>query len=124
MDRPNRPTSPHLTIYKLQISSALSILHRISGACLLVFMTLFSWWFIALTFGNCAELLLSILNYTITKVVFFLASVGIFYHLSTGVRHLFWDLGFGFSIKALHITGWMAVCTCIILTLIFWFFIV
>ena len=124
MDRPIRPTSPHLSIYKVQISSALSILHRISGACLFIFMTLFSWWFIALVFGNFPELLVSVFEYKIAKIVLFLASVGIFYHMSTGVRHLFWDLGFGFSLKALHVTGWTAVCTCIILTLTFWFFIV
>jgi succinate dehydrogenase / fumarate reductase cytochrome b subunit len=119
-----RPTSPHLTIYKKQISSVLSIFHRISGMALFFAISLFVWWFIVLIFSNFSECLLSIFEFKITKIALYLASLALFYHLCTGIRHLFWDIGLGFSIPAINRTGWAAVFSCIIFTLIFWLLIV
>jgi succinate dehydrogenase / fumarate reductase cytochrome b subunit len=119
-----RPTSPHLTIYKKQISSVLSILHRMSGIGLFFFMVCFSWWFIAFVFTDFSESLLTVFDYTIVKIIFFLASVAICYHLCTGIRHLIWDLGYGFSVPVMNITGWAAVICCAILTITFWLYIV
>jgi succinate dehydrogenase / fumarate reductase cytochrome b subunit len=119
-----RPTSPHLTIYKKQISSVMSIFHRITGAALFFAIILLVWWFVLLLYSDFPPCLLNIFEYGIVKIGLYFASVAAFYHLCTGIRHLFWDIGLGFSIPAIHRTGWLAVFVCIILTLTFWLFIV
>ena len=119
-----RPTSPHLTIYKKQISSVLSIFHRISGAALFVSMMIFVWYFIFLIYSKLSPCLLSILEYKITKITLVAISLAVFYHLCTGIRHLFWDIGIGFNLPIMHKTGYTAIICCVIFTLIFWIFIV
>jgi succinate dehydrogenase / fumarate reductase cytochrome b subunit len=119
-----RPTSPHLSIYKKQISSVLSALHRISGASLFCCIILFSWWFILAIFLKMNPYLLGIFDCKIVKLATFGGSLAGFYHLSTGIRHLFWDIGLGFSILSINRTGWIAIFGCLILTLIFWLYVV
>jgi succinate dehydrogenase / fumarate reductase cytochrome b subunit len=119
-----RPTSPHLSIYKKQISSVSSAFHRISGAGLFGAISLLSWWFIACIFLKMNPLILSVFDYKLVKLAVFGSSVAAFYHLSTGIRHLIWDIGFGFSIPSINKGGWIAIFGCIILTLIFWLYIV
>lgn len=100
------PLAPHLQIYRWQISSLLSIAHRIIGVVNIIVVTLICFWIISLLFGQS--------NYETTK--FFLRSffgkfiiIGICwtfsFHILNEVRHLFWDLGYGFSLKVSKITG-------------------
>lgn len=115
-----RPLSPHLSIYKPQISSILSIGHRISGAGLFLMLLFFCWYFIFWVFSGFEESYGFIFDYKIIKTIIFITSYGYFYHLCMGIRHLIWDTGFGFSICALHIGGWIALACSVMFTLCFW----
>ena len=116
MSKKERPLSPHLTIYKPQISSILSIFHRITGVILFGALSLLSWYLILTTFGGCnCECLHMLVDYAV-----FGASFAFFYHFSTGLRHLVWDTGTGLSKKAVKTSGYMAVSLAILLAVFIW----
>ncbi|MGH6939941.1 succinate dehydrogenase, cytochrome b556 subunit [Hypericibacter sp.] len=117
----NRPLSPHLQIYRWQISSVLSILHRITGIALAVGSLLLVYWIIAAAvgpeaFAQAQNLIGSILG----RLLLFGWTYALFFHLVNGIRHLFWDMGWGFELKTVSITGWTAVIAALLLTLIAW----
>lgn len=116
----NRPTSPHLTIYKKQISSVLSIVHRITGIGLFLGLSLLVWYFILLAFSNFNHEYLQCLKGNLLKISLILVSFSWFYHLCNGVRHLIWDSGHCFSVQAINFTGWLVVICSTIFTLAFW----
>jgi succinate dehydrogenase / fumarate reductase cytochrome b subunit len=118
----SRPLSPHLSIYKLQISSVLSIGHRLSGVGLFFALSGFCWWFIFWVFSKFQPCYLECLNSFLVKFILFIASYGYFYHFCTGARHLVWDAGYGFSIKSINLTGWLAVIGSVCLTVLYWLF--
>ncbi|MFK7973992.1 MAG: succinate dehydrogenase, cytochrome b556 subunit [Rickettsiaceae bacterium] len=116
----SRPLSPHLTIYKPQISSVLSIGHRLSGIGLFIALSVFCWWFIFWVFSKFEPCYLKCFDLGSIKCILFIASYGYFYHLCTGIRHLVWDAGWGFSINSINYTGWAVVIASIILTIVYW----
>lgn len=120
----NRPLSPHLSIYKPQISSVLSIGHRTTGACLYVAFVLISWWFAFWVFSKFDPYYLELASCNISIAILVLTSYAVFYHLCTGIRHLIWDTGRMFSINAINRSGWIAVVMSFILTAVFWLFVV
>jgi succinate dehydrogenase / fumarate reductase, cytochrome b subunit len=120
----NRPTSPHLNIYKKQISSVLSIFHRLTGIALFGGLSLGSWWFILWVFNKFDPALLHVSKYWLFKLAAITLSFSGFYHMATGIRHLMWDAGYGFSIKAIDLTGWLAIAFASLMTLIFWCYII
>lgn len=115
-----RPTSPHLTIYRPQISSVMSILHRMTGVGLFVSLSIFCWWEIILIFSNFDAAVIEYAYHPLAKLLAILTSFATCYHLCTGIRHLFWDSGKGFSIKQLHLSGWLAIITAALLFAAFW----
>ncbi len=116
-----RPVSPHLSIYRFQISSVLSAFHRITGILLFGALTIIAWGFILFTMINLdMSFLLQEPYHFIVKYILYIVSYMFFYHLSTGIRHLIWDSGKCLSKEALHVTGWIAIASGIILTLLFW----
>ncbi len=118
-----RPTSPHLTIYKPQISSSLSILHRLTGVAMFFALSAISWWMIIVQFkGFCDCMALN--HCLIGRLSLYAISYATIYHFFNGIRHLFWDIGCGFSIKAMNCTGWLVILLSILLTLAFWSIIV
>lgn len=112
-----RPTSQHLTIYKLPMSATLSILHRMTGVTLFFAVSILTWWLILSKFDNDY---LSLANYCIIKICLVAVSFAWFYHFCNGVRHLFWDIGYGFSIKAVNLSGWTVMIVSVILTILLW----
>ena len=117
----NRPLSPHLQVYKPQLTSVLSILHRITGAALAVGTLLVTYWLSALaggpeTFASANAVLGSVLG----KFVLFFWSWALFYHLSNGIRHLVWDTGFGFDLPTVYLSGKIMVGTSFALTVLLW----
>ena len=118
-----RPISPHLSIYKPQISSVLSIGHRLSGVGLFFMISALGWWFILWVFSKFDLIYLKIFDSSFVRFLLIVTSYGFFYHLCTGIRHLIWDTGWGFSIRAINYSGWLAVIASILLTLIFWMFV-
>jgi succinate dehydrogenase / fumarate reductase cytochrome b subunit len=108
MNYKNNPLSPHLQIYKWQLSSLLSIAHRIVGVINILAITLICLWSISLHFGEN--------NYEITNF-FFKSNYGKFiilslcwtfsFHILNEARHLAWDLGYGFDLKTSKINGYL-----------------
>ncbi|PCJ24189.1 MAG: succinate dehydrogenase, cytochrome b556 subunit [Rickettsiales bacterium] len=119
----SRPLSPHLGIYKPQITSMLSIGHRLSGVGLFFVLAATCWWFALWVFSRFDPAYLDILDNNFVKTILIIASYGFFYHLCTGIRHLIWDTGRCFSICAVHYTGWLAIIGSLALTLVYWLYI-
>lgn len=100
------PLSPHLQIYKPQITSVLSITHRITGFCLSLTLPLYLVWLGCLYIGEPTySLFINICSHPISKIIFILMTYGFSYHMLNGIRHLFWDIGLGISIKFSSISG-------------------
>jgi succinate dehydrogenase / fumarate reductase cytochrome b subunit len=117
----SRPTSPHLEIYKPQISSVLSILHRITGVGLFIALSTLSWWMNFWIYSKFdKDYLETFCNCWIIRTALYATSFAFFYHMCTGIRHLIWDTGSCFSIKNINLTGWIAVVCALIFTVIFW----
>lgn len=119
----DRPTSPHLTIYKKQISSVLSIFHRITGVALFLGLAIVMWWFILLIFSRFDPYYTQVAKHGLVKLGLVLTSFAWFFHFCTGVRHLVWDTGRWFSIEAINLSGWVAVICSVLFTLIFWLYV-
>ena len=117
----NRPLSPHLTIYKPQITSMLSILHRLTGAALSFSFFIFATWIILITVGKSMYPTLDcFFSNPIVQLILIAVSVAYFYHLCTGIRHIFWDFGVGLELKTVHITGWIVLVATALITALFW----
>src|SRR5438270_12265248 len=121
MPSPARPLSPHLQIYRWQIGNTLSILHRVTGAALAIGMAALAYWLVALAAGDAAygsamRVLWSPLGILLLAVWTFSFN----YHLLNGIRHLFWDAGYGFERTQRHLSGWLAVVGALALTGCVW----
>ena len=115
------PLSPHLQIYRWHISSLLSITHRISGVINLLALILIFFWLIALILGedNYESFLLTI-NSFFGKFILIGFTWSMTFHILSGIRHLVWDLGYGFEIKTANISGIIVIISSLVLTIIFW----
>lgn len=123
----NRPLSPHLTIYKLQISSVLSILHRITGAFLFFGIITLAWLMIAILMQKSGIAFVEtsfacLADCNIFKLFLLGLSFCLYYHLFNGVRHLFWDAGFGFELSTMRKTGALVVFLSLAFTLVTLYF--
>ena len=93
-----KPLSPHLQIYRLPLTAILSISHRLSGVILGFVYISFVFILLVLAFNvEMFNILLAYFNNFIGKIIVVLASLTIFYHMINGVRHMVWDLGYGFE---------------------------
>jgi succinate dehydrogenase / fumarate reductase, cytochrome b subunit len=123
--RKPRPLSPHIQIYNLfKITSLTSILHRITGICLVGGSLLIVWWLMAIA---CSEQSYATFNHFIQNCFVQLCLVGFtwafWYHLLNGVRHLVWDTGAGFTKKVYPITGKIVLIGSILVTIASWAYI-
>ena len=116
-----RPLSPHLQIYKWQISSVLSILHRTTGAALGFGLLLLAWWLIAAASGPDAfATVQGFIGSWLGRLILFGFSWALFYHLLNGIRHLGWDLLLGLDLPAMTRSGWAVVIGSVVLTILTW----
>ena len=121
MNDSKNPLSPHLQIYRWHISSLLSITHRISGIINLIALILIFFWLIILSFGaSNYELFLLIINSFFGKFILIGFTWSMIFHLLSGIRHLAWDLGYGYEIKTANISGIIVIVFSLALTIIFW----
>ena len=121
MNDSKNPLSPHLQIYRWHISSLLSITHRISGIINLIALILIFFWLIVLSFGESNyELFLLTINSFFGKFILIGFTWSMSFHLLSGIRHLAWDLGYGFEIKTANISGIIVILLSLILTIVFW----
>ena len=119
MSSTSRPLSPHIGIYRPQITSMLSILHRATGIFLCFGAVVFAWWAVALALGpEPYAAVRSALGSWLGRLLLFAWTFSFFFHLCNGVRHLFWDAGIGFELRTVHASGMAVVAASIALTLI------
>ena len=117
----NNPLSPHLQIYKWQISSLLSITHRIVGVINFFAIVLICIWAIMLVFGeNSYSILNTILDSGFGKFLTISLCWTFSFHILNELRHLIWDAGYGFDLKISKITGIIAFVGSFILTILFY----
>ncbi|SER82661.1 succinate dehydrogenase subunit C [Tranquillimonas rosea] len=119
VNRGNRPLSPHLQIYRPQITSASSIFTRITGNGLLVGSLLIVWWFLAAAISPEA---FAVADGVITSwfgdVVMTLSLLALWYHTLAGVRHLVWDAGYGLELATAEKLGWGCIGGSVVLTIL------
>ncbi len=119
VNRGNRPLSPHLQIYRPQLTSMTSILTRITGNALLIGALLIVWWFLAASTGPEA---FATANAVITSwfgdLVMFGSLWALWYHSLAGVRHLIWDTGRGLEVETAEKLGWAVIGGSVLLTIL------
>ena len=121
MARSDRPLSPHLDVYAWQTSNALSILHRLTGVALSVGAIALVGWLLSIVSGPAAYASVNgFFAGPIGALMLFGWTFCFFYHLANGIRHLFWDAGYGFDKQRARHTGWLAVGFALIMTLGIW----
>ena len=115
MKKQDLPLSPHLQIYKPQITSLLSISHRISGVALNFVLVILVLGLLCITLGESYfELLVSLITSFPIKIIIFLAILGFSYHFLNGIRHIIWDFGFLLGNRSSAIFGYFIIATSII----------
>jgi len=121
MTAPNRPLSPHLQIYRPQLTSVVSFGHRATGAALAAGLLLLVWWIVALARGPADfALVQAVVGSYLGRLFLFGWTWALFYHLANGVRHLAWDVGWGFDLESTYLSGWLVVASSVVLTLLTW----
>ena len=121
MPSQERPLSPHLQVYRWQLTSVMSILHRMTGVALAVGTLLLVYWLIAAAagpeaFGAAQGFIGSIVG----RILLFGWTIALFYHLCNGIRHLFWDAGHGFELRTAYASGWAVVVVTAVLSVVAW----
>lgn len=119
VNRGNRPLSPHLQIYRKQITAVLSILHRLTGIGLTLGAVLLVWWLTAAATG--ADYF-AVVDGLLTSWLGLLVLTGslwaLWFHALNGLRHLVWDTGRGFDLTTVTRSGWAVVGGSVVLTLL------
>jgi succinate dehydrogenase / fumarate reductase, cytochrome b subunit len=121
-----RPLSPFMfpTWYRFQITSVLSILHRLTGIALVVGSILLAWWLVAVAAGG--EVFAATHAFIASPIgvlLLFGWSVAFFYHLCSGIRHLVWDAGYGFEIRDAYRSGYAVLAATVVLTALAWLYV-
>lgn len=116
-----RPLSPHMQVYRWQITMVMSILHRATGIALTVGAFSLAWWLMAMAAGGeaasrAAECLGSIPG----RIVLFGFTASLVYHLLNGIRHLMWDAGWGFEIPEVYRSGYTVAALTLVFTVLIW----
>ncbi|MFQ6551490.1 succinate dehydrogenase, cytochrome b556 subunit [Aestuariibius insulae] len=119
VNRGNRPLSPHLSIYKPQMTSMTSIFVRLTGNALLVSALMIVWWFLAASSGPEAfETADAFLRSWFGDLVLFLSVWALWYHTLGGLRHLIWDNGYGLDLKSSYTMGYVMIGGSVVLAII------
>ena len=121
IEKDKNPLSPHLQIYKWQISSLLSITHRIVGVINILAITLICIWTLSLLVGeNSYEITHLFLKSLFGKFIIVFLCWTFSFHILNEIRHLIWDMGYGYDLKITKITGVLAFIGSFILTILFY----
>ena len=109
--------------YRFQLTSGMSILHRLTGIWLAVGSILLVWWLISVAVGG--EIFEATRNFIASPIgllLLFLWSIAFFYHLCSGIRHLAWDAGYGFELKSAYRSGYAVLAATVVLTALAWLY--
>lgn len=116
-----RPLSPNIQHYRPQLTSVLSIANRISGVALSIAAVGLVAWLIAAAAGpQPYAAVQDALGSMIGRIVLLAMTFAFFLHLCGGIRHLAWDAGYGFELRAIYASGWAVVAASILLTVTAW----
>ncbi len=119
MPATERPLSPHIQVYRPQITSGLSIFHRITGVALTLGTLLLTWWLVSAAYGPEAfATAQAFLGSLIGQLVLWGFTFAVFYHLANGVRHLLWDFGWGFELEQVRFSGIVMLAFAAVATLV------
>lgn len=122
-DRPavQRPLSPHLQVYKPQLTSGMSIGHRITGVINAVAAFALAWWLVAIAAGpDSLATFNAAAGSLVGRLVLFAITATLMYHLCNGIRHLFWDAGKGLDIDTAYKSGYAVLAVALLLTIAIW----
>ncbi len=121
MTSDTRPLSPHLQVYRWQLTSVLSVLHRGTGMALSAGTILLVWWLVAAAEGPDAYAGVQwFLGSWIGLLLLVGWSFSLFDHLCNGIRHLTWETGRAFDLRAVYVGGWAMLAATVALTVIAW----
>lgn len=121
MTQRERPLSPHIQVYKKQLTSVMSITHRITGVGLAVGTLMLVYWLSSAAYGPDVYLdAQAFIGSWFGQVLLFGWSVSLFYHLSNGIRHLLWDIGWGFELPRVYRSGYAVLAATAVLTAVAW----
>jgi succinate dehydrogenase / fumarate reductase, cytochrome b subunit len=121
MDTADRPLSPHLQIYRWQLTSVMSILHRAAGIALSLGAVLLVWWLVAAASGAEAfDTVQAFLGSWVGVLLLLGWTAALLYHFANGIRHLVWDTGHALDLGSTYLGGWLVVAATALLTLIAW----
>ena len=121
MKQPDRPLSPHLSIYRWPITMALSILHRATGIANAVGLLVLAAWLIQAAGGEESyAAFISVMGSPLGLLLLAGFSFSFFYHLCNGIRHLFWDAGRGFEKHQANTSSYIVIAAALVLTAAFW----
>lgn len=119
--RETAPLSPHLSIWRFSVTMAASITTRITGVGLYLGAILLTVWLAAAAIGDEAfAAVQAVYTSPLGLIILFGFTWALFYHLLAGIRHLFWDAGYGFKLPVAHGTAWGAYIGSAVLTLAVW----
>ena len=115
------PLSPHIQIYRWQISSLVSISHRVTGIINIIAITLICFWASLLLLGESNyEMIKLFLSSIFGKFIILALTWSFLFQVLSEIRHLFMDLGYGFELQTTKITGLLVIFGSVILTIIFY----
>lgn len=116
-----RPLSPHIQVYRWQLTSVMSILHRASGIALALGAMALVWWLLAAASGPIAFAhAQTILGSLPGRILLFGWTLSLFYHFANGLRHLWWDSGHGLDLPFVYRSGWVVIAFTLAGTLAAW----
>ena len=117
----NRPLSPHLSIHKKVLSAVFSIFHRLTGFGLSIGSIFIALWVAVIALGpNYFIIFQSISSFIVFKILLFIWTVGIFFHLFNGIRYLYWSFGIGMELKTINNSSYFVLLLTILSTIIVW----
>ncbi len=117
----NRPLSPHLQVYKPQLTSVLSILHRATGVVITFGAMIIVGWLWCIAAGSESfNWAFQFLNSLFGKGLLIVWTLCTSYHLFNGIRHLFWDFGYGFELDQVYLSGKAVLAGSALLTILVW----
>ncbi len=116
-----RPMSPHLQVYRPQLTSVLSIMNRMTGIASSAGTLLLVWWLVAAATGpKPFATVQHVIANPIGMIILFGWTLSLVYHTFASLRHLAWDAGYGFSLPATHRSGWASVIATVVVTGLIW----
>ena len=117
-----RPLTPHLGIYRMQINMVMSIVHRITGTALYFGTLLLAAWLISAAISADAFAFVNgLFGHPLGMLVMFGYTWALIHHMFGGIRHLIWDTGRALDIKSADTLGWLSIVGSISLTALLWF---